>query len=82
LSLVTRSELVIFLLLLEKLRLGVDAYYGAGASQKTLSDQMLSVYKNKKKTLSDQMLSVYKNKTGQRVSHSMSRIDVGFQRNH
>jgi len=25
------------------LRLGVDAYYGAGASQKTLSDQMLSV---------------------------------------
>ena len=65
-SLVIRSELVIFLLL-EKLRLGVNAYYGAGASQKTLSDQMLSVYKNK---------------TGRRVSHSMSRIDVGFQRNH
>ena len=66
-SLVFRSELVIFLLLLEKLRLGVNAYYGAGASQKTLSDQMLSVYKNK---------------TGRRVGHSMSRIDVGFQRNH
>ena len=28
------------------------------------------------------MLSVYKKKPGWKVSHSMSRVDVGFQRNH